>query len=185
MVPFSHLLQTSRHFHFLQDEEHIMSQLVVIAFDNVDDAGKALESIRSGQHEGFISLQDSAVIVKEANGEVHVKNQVSKGTWMSTGVGGLLGILLAGIFAPVAGLALGLGGGALVGRLMDLGVDGKFVKETAESLQPNQSALFLLMKDGDPGAALAILRKYEGRVIHTNLSSEAEATLRDALGDKG
>lgn len=162
-----------------------MSQLIVLGFDTEEEAGKVLESVRGGQKQGLLSLQDSAIITKDPDGKVHVKNQVSKGTWISTGVGGMLGILLAGIFAPVTGLVLGLGGGALVGRLMDMGIDGKFVKETAESLKPGASALFLLVKDANPAGALAILRQYEGQVIQTTLSSEAEESLRRALGDKG
>ena len=162
-----------------------MSQLIVLGFDTEEEAGKVLESVRGGQKQGLLSLQDSAIITKDPDGKVHVKNQVSKGTWISTGVGGMLGILLAGIFAPVTGLVLGLGGGALVGRLMDMGIDSKFVKETAESLKPGASALFLLVKDANPAGALAILRQYEGTVIQTTLSTEAEESLRRALGDKG
>jgi uncharacterized membrane protein len=78
---------------------------------------------------------------------------------------------------------MGLAGGALVGRIMNLGVDGKFVKQVEEEIQPGTSALFILAGKADPTGALAILRQFEGRVIQTNLSSEAEESLRRALGD--
>ena len=66
-----------------------------------------------------------------------------------------------------------------------MGVDGKFVKEVKESLQPNTSALFIIVRSADPTAALALLRNYKGRVLQTTLDSEAEENLRRALGDEG
>jgi uncharacterized membrane protein len=78
---------------------------------------------------------------------------------------------------------MGLAGGALVGRMMNLGVDGKFVKQVEEEIRPGTSALFVLVANADPTAELAILRQFKGKVLQTNLSSEAEESLRKALGD--
>lgn len=158
------------------------SNLIVLAFDTPEEAGKVKESLRDQQRRGTISLDDTAVVVKDADGTVHVDNQVSKGTWVGTGLGALVGVLLAGIFFPVGGLLLGAGGGAMIARLMDLGVDGKFVKDVADHMQPGTSALFVLGK-GDPAAALGVLRNYHGKVLQTTLSTEAEENLKKALGD--
>lgn len=159
------------------------SSLIVMAFDSEDEAEKVREALVSGKKQGLIQIDDAAVVVKDATGKVHVKNQVSRGTWTATGVGGLLGLLIGTIFFPLGGLVMGLAGGALVGRMMNLGVDGKFVKQVEEEIQPGTSALFILAGNADPTGALAILRQFEGRVIQTNLSSEAEESLRRALGD--
>jgi uncharacterized membrane protein len=159
-----------------------MSNLVVIAFDTPDEAGKVLASLRDQSKRGTVSLDDTAVVVKEADGKVHVDNQISKGTWAGTGLGALVGILLGTIFFPVGGLLLGAGAGAAIARLMDLGVDGKFVKDVAESMQPGTSALFVLGK-GDPSATLGVLRNHKGKILQTTLSTEAEENLKKALGD--
>ena len=161
-----------------------MSSLVVLAFDNPDEANKLLASLRQQSKQGTISIEDTAVVVKDADGKVHVDNQVSKGTWAGTGLGALVGILLGGLFFPVGGLLLGAGGGALVARLMDMGVDGKFVKDVADHMQPGTSALFVLGK-GDPSVVLGVLRNHKGKVLQTTLSSEAEENLKKALGDTG
>jgi uncharacterized membrane protein len=159
------------------------SSLIVMAFNTEDEAEKVREALVSGKKQGLLQIDDAAVVVKDASGKVHVKNQVSRGTWTATGVGGLLGLLIGTIFFPLGGLVMGLAGGALVGRMMNLGVDGKFVKQVEEEIQPGTSALFILAGNADPTGALAILRQFEGRVIQTNLSSEAEESLRRALGD--
>jgi uncharacterized membrane protein len=159
------------------------SSLIVMAFDTEEEAEKVREALVSGKKQGLLQIDDAAVVVKDASGKVHVKNQVSRGTWTATGVGGLLGLLIGTVFFPIGGLVMGLAGGALVGRMMNLGVDGKFVKQVEEEIQPGTSALFILAGNADPTGALAILRQFEGRVIQTNLSSEAEESLRRALGD--
>jgi len=54
-----------------------------------------------------VTIEDAAVVVKDAEGKVHVKNQVSRSTWAATGVGGALGLLIGTIFFPIGGLVLG------------------------------------------------------------------------------
>ena len=159
------------------------SSLIVLAFETEDEAEKVHEALVKGKKEGLLQIDDAAVIVKDADGKVHVKNQISRGTWTATGVGGLLGLIIGTIFFPIGGLVLGLAGGALVGRMMNLGVDGKFVKDVENEIKPGTSALFILGK-GDPTATLAVLRQFNGKVLQTNLDSEAEESLKKALGDE-
>jgi uncharacterized membrane protein len=163
-----------------------MSQLVVIAFDSPDEAEKVRDSLRQQAKMGNVSLDDTAVVIKDADGKMHVDNQVSRGTMIGTGLGALVGLLIGGLFLPVGGLLLGAGGGALIARLMDLGVDGKFVKEVGESLQPGTSALFVLGQGANADAIQGVLRNYKGtgKILQTTLDEEAEARLKDALGDK-
>lgn len=159
-----------------------MSSLVVISFDSPDEAENVLKSLKAQTQYGNISFKDTAVVSKDADGKVQVKNEVSHGTMTASGVGALLGLLLGGLLFPVAGLLVGAGGGALVGRLMNLGVDGDFVKEVSESLQPGTSALFVLVHDANPAVVRAILQEHPGKIIQTTLSPEAEESLKKALG---
>lgn len=158
-----------------------MSSLVVISFDTPDEAQNVLDVLRGQKKYGNISFDDTAVVSKDADGKVHIKNNVSHGTMTATGVGALLGLLLGTLFFPVGGLLLGAGGGALVGRLMHLGVDGDFVKEVSQSLQPGTSALFVMVHDADPAAVRGALEGHHGTIIQTTLSEEAEEALSRAL----
>lgn len=160
-----------------------MSNLIVLTFESADEAEQVLEALKNGKKQGILDIDDAAVVSKDADGKVQVKNQVSRGTWTATGVGGLLGLLLGSVFFPVAGIAIGLAGGALVGRLMQTGVDGSFVKDVEAELQPGASALFVLTRRDNLAGELAILREFKGKVLQTTLSSEAEESLKKALGD--
>jgi uncharacterized membrane protein len=154
-----------------------------LTFDSTEEAHRVHEALKEGKKNGILNIDDAAVVEKDSSGKVHVKNQISHGTWTATGVGGLLGLLVGMIFMPLGGLVLGLAGGALVGRLMHMGVDGKFVKDVEEELKPGTSALFILTSQENPTAELAILRNFEGKVLQTTLDSEMEESLRKSLGD--
>lgn len=155
--------------------------LVVVSFDSPDEAQNVLNILRGQSKYGNISFNDTAVVSKDADGKVHVKNEVSHGTMVATGVGALLGLLLGGLLFPFAGLLIGAGGGAIIGRFLDLGVDGKFVKDVSDSLQPGTSALFVLVRDADPAVVRAALEGHHGTIIQTTLSDEAEENLKKAL----
>jgi uncharacterized membrane protein len=72
----------------------------------------------------------------------------------------------------------------MLGKMVEGGVDKAFVKEVSESLQPGNSALFLIAKEANAPAVRAALQPYRGKLYHSNLSSEAEESLRSVI-EKG
>ena len=157
-----------------------MSQLVVLGFDTEEQATGALKALRGLEHDGRISFEDTAVITRDADGKVHVKNEASGTTETGAVVGALLGGLLFVVF-PIAGIALGAAAGAGVGALLGNGVDGKFVQEVKETLPAGKSALFLVIKDANADATIPALRRFHGEVIQTTLDDDTEKALRDAM----
>ena len=157
-----------------------MARIVVIAFDTEEQAREALATLRGVEKQGGIAFEDTAVVTRDADGKIQVKNEASSATEAGAVVGGLIGGVLFIVF-PVAGIALGALAGAGVGAAMGTGVDGKFVKEVEGKLTPGKSALFLEIKSANADMAIAALRKYHGEVIQTSLDEETEAALRAAL----
>lgn len=162
-----------------------MSNLIVVIFDEADEAGKVRETLRSVEHQGRLSLDDSAVVVKDEKGKIHVKNQMDRGVKVGAVTGGLLGLLLASVFFPIAGVIVGAVAGGLIGSAAGLGISKSFVKEVSESMTENSSALFIIVREGDPDLAVAALRPYQGKILQTTLSEEDEKTLQRALSKKG
>jgi uncharacterized membrane protein len=162
-----------------------MSHLVVLAFDDPEQAEKVQESLRKGEKGGYIDLKDSAVIVRDAEGKVHVKNEMDDGVKSGAIWGSLIGLFIGGLLFPIAGIALGALGGALLGKGFGDHIDKKFVSEVSETLQPGSSAIFFLFRGSDVSYALAALRPYNGQVLHTTLSEEAEQELRKELKKRG
>ena len=156
-----------------------MSTLVAITFPGEGDAKAALGSVRALEREGGIGIEDTAVVNKDADGKVHVKNEASSGTETGAVVGAVLGSLLFVVF-PI-GIIGGAIVGGLIGRAAAPGVDGKFVKEVEDGLAPGGSALFLLIKSGNPGLLIAAMRQYQGTLVQTSLDEEEEEALRQSL----
>ena len=82
---------------------------------------------------------------------------------------------------PLVGAAIGAASGALGGWLTDVGVNDTFMKEVAESLQPGNAALFLLIRKLTTDKVLEDLKGVGGKVLRTSFDHTKEDALRNAL----
>lgn len=159
-----------------------MSQLVVFAFKDETGAELMRDELKDLQKQQLISLSDAAVAVRKQDGKVKVKQATSL-----VGVGALggafWGMFIGLLFwMPWLGLAIGAASGALGGALSDTGVDDKFIKEVGNSIEPGQSALFLLVDSWTEDKVLDELTKFDAKVLQTSLSKDDEAKLKAAFG---
>ena len=83
---------------------------------------------------------------------------------------------------PWLGMAIGAVSGAIGGKLSDIGIDDGFIKEVSNSIDPGNSALFLLVRDVTPDKVLDELTEFDAQVLRTSLSKEDEEKLRAAFG---
>jgi len=158
-----------------------MANLIAIVFDNVEEAVKVRETLSKAQKSDYISMEDAATVVRDEDGKLHIHNEIDRGVKVGALWGSLIGLLLGGFLFPVFGLAMGVIGGAAVGKMVGESVDPKFTKEIGAAMEPGSSALFFIFRGDDVNAAIAAMRPYKGKVIHTTLSEEAEKSLRDEL----
>lgn len=166
-----------------------MSELLVVGFDNSNDADRVLTELGRLKREYLIDLEDAVVTIRDPDGKVHIKQSislVSRGVSYGTISGALWGSLIGLLFLnPLAGMAIGgavgAGTGALSGSLVDYGINDDFIREVGATLTPDSSALFLLIRKVQPEKVLAELKGYSGRILRSSLSHEQEASLQAAL----
>ena len=170
-----------------------MAELVVIGFDSAYDADRALTELTRLQREYLIELEDAVVAVRSPDGQVRIKQSVNL-TGMGAAHGGLSGAIWGSLIGllflnPLAGMAIGgaVGAvsGALSGSLIDYGINDDFIRDMADTLQPDTSALFLLVRKAQPEKILNELSHFKGRVLRSSLSPEQEQKLQDALSQAG
>ena len=154
--------------------------LVVIAYDDRFKAEEMRLKLLRKQREDLVDLEDAVVAVKDATGRITLHQAVSL-TTLGAMSGGFWGCLLGLIFMnPLLGM-VGATAGAASGALRDVGIDDDFMRELANGLPLQSSALFVLVRKASPDRVLDEVRGTGGKILKTNLSHENEATLQAAL----
>lgn len=119
-----------------------MNKVIFVTFDSEQNAFEGDRALHEMHRDGLITLYDDAVVVKDANGKVVVREEPETSPVATLGgmvTGGLIGLL----GGPV-GTAIGLGYGTLVGAAFDLTRDGvakDFVEEAGARLEPGKVAV--------------------------------------------
>jgi len=119
-----------------------MNKMIVIVFNNEQDAYNGLSSLKDLHYDGFITLYSQSVIVKDNDGETIIKEAKDNGP-IGTALGITLGGLVGLLGGPISALA-GAYGGSFAGILYDInkvGVDVEFIDDVSKVLLPNTIAI--------------------------------------------
>jgi uncharacterized membrane protein len=160
-----------------------MSHLVAVVFDDEVTAFDMRAALVKMQKEYLIELEDAVVVTKDQKGKTRLDQAVNLTAAGAVG-GGFWGMLIGMIFLnPLLGAALGAGAGALSGRLNDIGINDKMMKDVAQSFKAGSSALFVLVRRATADKVLTGLKDFagKGKVFQTSLSTDDEAALREVL----
>lgn len=158
-----------------------MSDLVVIEFPSEAKAEEVRQKLLDMQNEYLIELEDAVIAIKQPNGRIKL-NQLFHPTAAGAAYGSLWGLLVGMIFLmPVAGVVLGTASGAIGGALTDVGINDRFMKDVAATLESGNAALFLLIRKMTTDKVLADLKGVGGKVLRTSFDQTQENALREAL----
>src|SRR5215471_3602460 len=158
-----------------------MADLVEITFPSEEKAEQVRQKLLDMQNEYLIEIADAVIAVKQPNGRVKLNqlfNPTASGAVSGTFWGALIGMIF---LMPLTGAAIGAASGALGGALADVGINDRFMKDAAQSLQSGQAALFLLIRKMTTDKVLATLRGEGGTVVRTSFDETKEGALRTAL----
>jgi uncharacterized membrane protein len=160
-----------------------MSTLVVVGYDDPFKAEEIRMKLQKMQAAYLIDMEDAVVAVKNAKGKVKLHQPVNM-TAMGATYGGFWGALVGMLFlVPLAGMAVGAAMGAATGALHDVGINDKFMKDLANTMQPNTSALFVLIRKVTPERVLEELKGTGGKILQASLTHEEIDRLQNTLAE--
>ncbi|MGD9406253.1 MAG: DUF1269 domain-containing protein [Anaerolineae bacterium] len=162
-------------------------ELVAVAFDGLEDAGQALEHIDQFRKKGTLKILNAAVLVKDADGKVIVKDTrdigPKKGRLLGAVTGGLIG-LVGGPAGAVVGALAGAGAGGMAGKHVDFGFSDKFLAGLQEHLRPDTSALIVVVEHEYYDQLSEIIAEEEGVFFRQALTDKlVEALLAEPEQD--
>lgn len=161
-----------------------MSELIVVAYDTPAKAEAARSELFGMAKEYLVEIADAVIATADKDRNIKLDQMVNM--WTVGATGGAFWGLLAGLifFNPLLGLAVGAGAGAISGGLSDYGIDDDFMKDVSGALQPGQAALFMMMRAQASDRVVERLSKKGGRILRTNLDSDAENHLSNHFDTK-
>jgi uncharacterized membrane protein len=164
-------------------EETVLSNLIAIAYDDVQTAREVTGTLGELAKEHNLELEDCVIVERKAGGKVKLHQPSLTGLSAANGAlwGGLIGLIF---LVPLFGMALGAASGAAAGSAADAGVDDDFMKNLGNTLNDGSAAVVVLVRSATRDKVLPEIQRYGGTVIQTSLSSEDEAALQDVLSGK-
>jgi len=161
-----------------------MATLTAWKFDTPEGAAEAENILVGLSKEQLINIYDAATVEWQV-GKKKPKTRQANSLVAVGALGGAFWGLLFGIlfFVPLLGIAIGAASGALGGSLGDAGIDDDFIDAVKQKVTPGTSALFLLSGDAVLDRVKEAFSGVQAELIHTNLSNEEEAKLREAFSD--
>ena len=158
-----------------------MSNLTVVAYDDVATAQEVVQTLARLQQEHNIVIEDIVVAERRSDGKVKLHQTQKLTAAGATGGalwGGLIGLIF---FVPLLGMAVGAATGAATGALADVGVDDNFMKDLGSKLESGGAALILLVRSATADKVLPEIAHFGGDVIQTSLDTAAEERLKHVL----
>lgn len=165
-----------------------MADLIAITFDNYDQAQAARQAFGEMSREHVVELADSAIAYKDARNRVSLDQTVNlaaagaaHGGFWGLLVGLILSIPTGGLVLPAITAGVGVGLGALGGKLSDYGIDDSMMKALASDIDAGKATLFILARKVTADRVVEHLKGFRGKVLKTSLKRELEQELQRAL----
>jgi uncharacterized membrane protein len=180
-----------------------MAELIVVGFKNqMYRASEVLNELLSMNDDWVLDLHDAVAVYRDFNGKLRVDQSYQMTTGQGAALGGLWGLLIgatlaipftggasaaaaAGAIAAGAagGTALGAGFGAMDAESWkdEFGIPEDFVQQVSVLIQPGDSAIYAILRVGNPDIVADQFRGYGGTILRTTLSSDQQAKVEKVL----
>jgi uncharacterized membrane protein len=148
-----------------------MENVLAVNFAEESKAYEAMSVIKDLDGEGQLELVGAAVVVRDDDGQVEVKDEVGDTGFEGTATGGILG-LLVGILGGPLGVLIGGATGLLIGSLYDI-TDAdeteSVLSDISRSMRPGRTALLAEASEQSPDVVDAAMGRLDGTVLRRSL----------------
>ncbi len=147
--------------------------VIAVSFDPDNNTYAALTTLKELDEQGRLGVEAATVVVRDANGQIVVKDRAGSFEYAGTASGGMLGLLLGIIGGPL-GVLIGGTYGLMVGSLFDLDEVERtesVLSEISASVRPGHSAL------------LAQVTEQSAEVVDTAMARLGGTVLRRPVAD--
>jgi uncharacterized membrane protein len=165
----------------MPDSEFTEENVIAVSFPEEANAYEALARLKELGSKDDIGLRGAAVVVREQDGRVTVKEQYENESYQDTAGGGLLG-LLVGVLGGPLGVLIGGATGVLIGSLFDQDDDDhtrSVLGELSSSIRVGPPGLLADVAESAPEAVDAVMAHLGGTVVRRS-ASDVEVELAAA-----
>ena len=180
-----------------------MAELIVVGFKNqMYRASEVLNELLSMNDDWVVDLHDAVAVYRDFNGKLRVDQSYQMTTGQGAALGGLWGLLIGATLAiPFTGgasaaaaagaIAAGAAGGTALGAGLgamdaeswkdEFGIPEDFVQQVSVLIQPGDSAIYAILRVGNPDIVADQFRGYGGTILRTTLSRDQQAKVEKVL----
>lgn len=180
-----------------------MAELIVVGFKkDMFRASEVLNELLELNDDWVVDLHDAVAVYRDYSGKLRVDQSYQMTTGEGAAWGGFWGLLIgatlaipftAGASAAAVGSALAAGalGGTAVGAGVgavnasswkdEFGVPEDFVQRVGALIQPGDSAVYAILRVGDPEVVANRFRGYGGTILRTTLNRDQQAKVERVL----
>ena len=145
--------------------------VIVVGFADDDCAYEAMTTLNELASQGQIGLAEAAVVIRDGDGHIDVKDQVVNDGWAGTASGGLVGLLI-GILGGPLGVLIGGATGLAAGSLFDL-ADAEdtdsALTEVSKTVKAGRTSLLAEVAEQSPEVVDAAMARLSGTVVRRSV----------------
>lgn len=181
----------------------IMPELIVVGFKkDMYRASEVLNDLSRLNYDWVVDLHDAVAVYRDYGGKLRVDQSYQMTTGEGAGWGALWGLMIGSILAipftagasaaaagaavatgAISGTAIGAGLGAVDASSWkdSFGIPDDFVQRVGALVQSGDSAIFAILRVGNPDVVADQFRGYGGTILHTTLSKDQQVKVEKVL----
>jgi uncharacterized membrane protein len=148
-----------------------METVLAINFDQDASAYEALTNLKELDGQGQVALEGAAVVVRNDDGRVDIKDEAGDIGYEGTATGGIVG-LIVGILGGPFGVLLGGATGVLIGSLFDLDdldTTDSVLDEMSRSVRVGHASVLAQVNEQSPEVVDSAMERLGGTVVRRPL----------------